>query len=36
VEVKSGRGGKGQLVLHFHGNETLEGLLERLRGRSEA
>jgi ParB family chromosome partitioning protein len=35
VEVKSGRGGKGQLVLHFHGNETLEGLLERLRGRSE-
>jgi ParB family chromosome partitioning protein len=32
VEVKSGRGGKGQLVLHFHGNETLEGLLERLRG----
>ena len=32
VEVKSGRGGKGQLVLHFHGNETLDGLLERLRG----
>ena len=32
VEIKSARGGKGQLVLHFHGNETLDGLLERLRG----
>ena len=32
VEVKSGRGGKGQLVLHFHGHDTLDGLLERLRG----
>ena len=32
VEIKSGRGGKGQLVLYFHGNETLDGLLERLRG----
>ena len=33
VEVKSGRGGKGQLVLHYHGNDTLDGLLDRLRGR---
>ncbi|HAI58785.1 MAG TPA: chromosome partitioning protein ParB [Xanthomonadaceae bacterium] len=32
VEVKSGRGGKGQLVLHYHGHDTLDGLLERLRG----
>ena len=32
VEVKSGRGGKGQLVLHFHGHDTLDGLLDRLRG----
>lgn len=33
VEVQSGRGGKGKLVLHYHGNDTLEGLLERLRAR---
>ncbi len=32
VEVQSGRGGKGKLVLHFHGNDTLDGLIERLRG----
>ena len=32
VEVKSGRGGKGQLVLHYHGHDTLDGLLDRLRG----
>ena len=32
VEVKAGRGGKGQLVLHYHGHDTLDGLLERLRG----
>ena len=32
VEVKAGRGGKGRLVLHYHGHDTLDGLLERLRG----
>ena len=31
VELHSGRGGKGKLVLHYHGNDTLDGLLERLR-----
>jgi len=32
VELQSGRGGKGKLVLHYHGHDTLEGLLDRLRG----
>lgn len=32
VEIQAGRGGKGKLVLHFHGHDTLDGLLERLRG----
>jgi ParB family chromosome partitioning protein len=34
VEVQAGRGGKGKLVLHYHGHDTLDGLLERLRGPS--
>jgi ParB family chromosome partitioning protein len=34
VEVQSGRGGKGKLVLHYHGHDTLDGLLDRLRGSS--
>jgi ParB family chromosome partitioning protein len=33
VEVQQGRGQKGKLVLHYHGFDALEGLLERLRGR---
>ena len=33
VEVQQGRGQRGKLVLHFHGYEALDGLLERLRGR---
>ena len=32
VELLAGRGGKGKLVLHYHGHDTLDGLLERLRG----
>ena len=31
VAVLSGRGGKGRLVIHFSDNDTLEGILERLR-----
>ncbi|WP_028770904.1 ParB/RepB/Spo0J family partition protein [Silanimonas lenta] len=34
VEIQAGRGGKGKLVLHYHGHDTLDGLLERLRGPS--
>jgi ParB family chromosome partitioning protein len=33
VEVRTGRGQRGKLVLHYHGYEALDGLLERLRGR---
>jgi len=32
VELQPGRGGKGRLVLHYHGHDTLDGLLDRLRG----
>ncbi|MBS3895950.1 ParB/RepB/Spo0J family partition protein [Silanimonas sp.] len=32
VELQPGRGGKGKLVLHYHGHDTLDGLLDRLRG----
>lgn len=34
VEIQAGRGGRGKLVLHYHGHDTLDGLLERLRGPS--
>jgi ParB family chromosome partitioning protein len=33
VAVQQGRGGRGKLVIHYHGLETLEGVLERLRGK---
>jgi len=33
VAVQQGRGGRGKLVIHYHGLDTLEGVLERLRGR---
>ncbi|MBS7457075.1 ParB/RepB/Spo0J family partition protein [Coralloluteibacterium stylophorae] len=34
VAVQHGKGGKGRLVIHYHGLDTLEGVLERLRARS--
>jgi ParB family transcriptional regulator, chromosome partitioning protein len=34
VVVAHGRGGKGRLVIHYADLDTLEGVLERLRGRS--
>jgi ParB family transcriptional regulator, chromosome partitioning protein len=30
--VQHGRGGRGKLVIAYHGLESLEGILERLRG----
>ena len=32
VAVQHGRGGRGKLVISYHGLDTLEGILERLRG----
>jgi ParB family chromosome partitioning protein len=32
VAVQHGRGGRGKLVIAYHGLESLEGILERLRG----
>jgi ParB family chromosome partitioning protein len=32
VAVQQGRGGRGKLVIHYHGLDTLEGILERVRG----
>ncbi len=32
VAVQHGRGGRGKLVIHYHGLDTLEGILERVRG----
>ena len=34
VAVQHGRGGRGKLVVHYHGLDSLEGILEKLRGRS--
>ena len=34
VGVLHGRGGKGRLVIHYSGLDTLEGVLERLRGKA--
>src|SRR3546814_10506571 len=34
VAVQQGRGGRGKLVIHYHGLDTLEGILERVRGKS--
>lgn len=31
VQVESGRGGKGKLVVHYHSLDELEGILERVR-----
>jgi ParB family chromosome partitioning protein len=31
VEVAQGRGGKGKLVIHFHSNDELEGILGKIR-----
>ena len=36
VNVMHGRGGKGRLVIHYTDLDSLEGVLERLRGRVEA
>ncbi len=33
VAVQHGRGGRGKLVIHYHGLDALEGVLERLRRR---
>jgi ParB family chromosome partitioning protein len=35
VGVLHGRGGKGRLVIHYSDLDTLEGVLERLRGKSD-
>ncbi len=35
VAVQHGRGGKGKLVIHYHGVDALEGILERIRGRQD-
>jgi ParB family chromosome partitioning protein len=32
VSVQHGRGGRGRLVIAYHGLDTLDGILERLRG----
>ena len=32
VAVQHGRGGRGKLVISYHGLDTLDGILERLRG----
>jgi ParB family chromosome partitioning protein len=32
VAVQHGRGGRGKLVINYHGLEALDGILERLRG----
>ena len=32
VSVQNGRGNRGKLVISYHGLETLDGILERLRG----
>jgi ParB family chromosome partitioning protein len=34
VVVQHGRGARGKLVIHYHGLEALDGVLERLRGKS--
>lgn len=31
VEVTSGRGGRGKLVIHYHSNDELEGILGKIR-----
>jgi ParB family transcriptional regulator, chromosome partitioning protein len=36
VAVQHGRGGRGKLVIAYHSLDELDGVLERIRGRSEA
>src|SRR5690606_10948127 len=31
VELAQGRGGRGKLVIHYHSNDELEGILGKLR-----
>ena len=35
VAVQHGRGGRGKLVIEYHGLEALDGILEKIRGRAE-
>jgi ParB family chromosome partitioning protein len=35
VAVLHGRGGRGKLVIQYHGLDALEGILEKIRGRNE-
>jgi ParB family chromosome partitioning protein len=35
VAVQHGRGGRGKLVISYHGLDALDGILEKLRGRAE-
>jgi ParB family chromosome partitioning protein len=35
VAVQHGRGGRGKLVIQYHGLDALEGILEKIRGRGE-
>jgi ParB family chromosome partitioning protein len=35
VAVQHGRGGRGKLVIEYHGLDALEGILEKIRGRHE-
>ena len=35
VDVQHGRGGRGKLVIQYHGLDALEGILEKIRGRTE-
>jgi len=35
VAVQHGRGGRGKLVIQYHGLDALEGILEKIRGRVE-
>ncbi|MBS0456794.1 MAG: ParB/RepB/Spo0J family partition protein [Proteobacteria bacterium] len=34
VAIQHGRGGRGKLVIHYHGLDALDGVLERLRGKN--
>ena len=34
VDVQHGRGGRGKLVIQYHGLDALEGILEKIRGRA--
>ncbi len=35
VAVQHGRGGRGKLVINYHGLDALEGILEKIRGRAD-